>query len=660
MGYRKDIDGLRAFAVIFVILFHLDISWVKSGFLGVDIFFVISGFLITSIVIRDLENNSFSMKSFYLRRMRRILPPLIIVLIFSTLFAFLILLPQDLNDYVKTLISAIASLSNIYFFKYLSFGYFTSDSSIIPLLHTWSLGVEEQFYTFWPLLLVFIFNLGISWKRNQEISFYKKIMVLSIIFFLLSIFCFRYLSYFQITNFFNAQEYYYFPLTRAFELLFGCILGIYLTRKESKIDNVVLLNILALLSLVLMLYPILFKSSSYPSNWMIMSCLGATLFIYIGSGYNVNFSMVHRIFSLRPIVSIGLISYSLYLWHWPIIAYVNYLSIDKTVLIKIAIFLVSIILAMFTYFFVEKPFRYKFKLSFVKTFLLMWLLPLLLTIGLAISLKPYHKIDNIDAKIFTATDKQNILQVSDLLNQWSKYRCYMQNDGTTPAKYLHRLADRKHCLIGDLNSDDKVNIALLGDSHGNRTAFMLDVWLKELGAKAYVSNFSSGPYLHGMSGDYKFRVDMIDEMIREKSYKYYVLSAYWEAYSLQKLSEAIQEILSAGSIPVIILDTPVLNMTTYKQKVCVDALTTKSDCFFKLTEKQIKTDEYIEGLKNKFKSLIIINPSKVLNENGRYPTSVDDVQIYGTGDKNHITYEAAYLIAKLYQKKYGNPLQQIV
>ncbi|XSZ47495.1 acyltransferase family protein [Francisella noatunensis] len=133
--YRSDIDGLRALAVVSVILYHLEISWVKSGFLGVDIFFVISGYLITSIILRDLQNNSFSIKNFYLRRIRRILPALIFVLVLSTFFAWLILLPQDLLNYAKSMVSVIASISNLFFFKTLSFGYFATDSSTIPLLH---------------------------------------------------------------------------------------------------------------------------------------------------------------------------------------------------------------------------------------------------------------------------------------------------------------------------------------------------------------------------------------------------------------------------------------------------------------------------------------------------------------------------------------------
>ena len=183
--YRKDIDGLRALAVVSVVLFHLDISWVKSGFLGVDIFFVISGYLITTIIIRDFKENTFSLKNFYLRRIRRILPALITVLLMSTIFAWLILLPQDLINYSKSLVSALASVSNLYFFKVLNFGYFSTDATVIPLLHTWSLGIEEQFYMFWPLILMLVFNVSVKvrWKDKNigpRFSLFTKLIVTSI------------------------------------------------------------------------------------------------------------------------------------------------------------------------------------------------------------------------------------------------------------------------------------------------------------------------------------------------------------------------------------------------------------------------------------------------------------------------------------------------
>lgn len=185
--YRSDIDGLRAFAVLSVVLYHLEVSWIKSGFLGVDIFFVISGFLITKIIVRDLQDGTFSIKNFYLRRVRRILPALIFILAFLSFFAWLILLPQDLLNYAKSMLSAIVSVSNLFFFKTLNFGYFATDSSTIPLLHTWSLGVEEQFYIAWPVILIILFKLNTSSKKYL-LTITLLLIIVSIAIFFINIF----------------------------------------------------------------------------------------------------------------------------------------------------------------------------------------------------------------------------------------------------------------------------------------------------------------------------------------------------------------------------------------------------------------------------------------------------------------------------------------
>ena len=318
--YRKDIDGLRAFAVLSVIFFHLNVSWIKSGFLGVDIFFIISEYLITSIIIRDLQNNSFSLKNFYLRRIRRILPALIVVLSVSTFFAWLILLPQDLTDYCESLISAIASISNIFFFLKLDFGYFGQYSQIIPLRHTWSLGVEEQFYMIWPLILILLFRLNFATK--------KKLLIISVIFLVISATIF--LSGEFKLYVLSSQRWYYFPTHRAFELLFGCCLAIFLNNNlKTSINNKLALNILSIIATIMMIIPIFFINVSFPSFWTITACFGATLYIYCGNNTNLT-PVINKILCLKPFVAIGLISYSLYLWHWPIISYINYLSIEKT------------------------------------------------------------------------------------------------------------------------------------------------------------------------------------------------------------------------------------------------------------------------------------------------------------------------------------------
>ena len=224
------------------------------------------------------------------------------MLIASTFLAWLILLPQDLVNYSESLVSAIASLSNIFFFIKLDFGYFGADSGTIPLLHTWSLGIEELFYIFWPIILIVLFKSNLSSKRSLMLTSLFLLAISMLIFLSVKI------DFYPI----NSQRWYYFPLHRAFELLFGCCLAISLTNRKSNSTNKIFLNALSIIALILMVIPIFIISVPFPSFWTIIACLGATLFIYTGS--NDNFTpVINKIFCFKPFVVIGLISHSLYL-----------------------------------------------------------------------------------------------------------------------------------------------------------------------------------------------------------------------------------------------------------------------------------------------------------------------------------------------------------
>ena len=665
MKYYRHIDGLRALAVLSVVLFHLDVSWFKSGFLGVDIFFVISGFLITSIIIRDLENKNFSIKNFYLRRMRRILPALIVVLIFSTVFAWLILLPEDLKNYSKSLVSALGSFSNLYFFKSLNFGYFSTDATVIPLLHTWSLGIEEQFYIFWPLFLIFAFNLyiGIGWKDKQSLSNYNKLIIVSIVLFCLSLFCFRYFSYFQISNYFEQEKFYYFPLTRAFELLFGCMLAIYLT-KHKPIRNGIILEILSFVSIILMLYPVLFKEVPYPSNWTIIACIGAVLYIYAGCNQSYS-TLVNKMLSVKPIVFIGLISYSLYLWHWPIIAYLNYLSIEKTHFVKLIVLVISIILATITYLYVEKPFRHKFKFSFVKTLMVLWIMPIVFACCFALGSK---YINNFG---FNTITKQQQIELESYFGILKKESKCIDSGIDLPEERL--------CQIGDL-SDKKTDVLVIGDSHAMADVGMLNVLLKKSQLKGYVITQSGSPFLLGngivnwRSNDPVSRNKKLADLIAKNHYKYVVLGGFWNYYSSipsdsisspkkfevfeRGFMEAIRFIVKNKSIPVIIIDNP---STLNLKKNCgiskIQLGVCKNDKAEVLKNQQI-VDNIISKAKAEFPEVIIINPRKIMCDDSYCYLSHDGVPFYmSDGYNSHLNYAGSKLIGQLYFNRYGSPFE---
>ncbi|QLE79099.1 acyltransferase [Francisella sp. Scap27] len=668
--YYKHIDGLRAIAVLSVVLFHLDVSWVKSGFLGVDIFFVISGFLITSIIIRDLNNDCFSIKNFYLRRMRRILPALITVLVFTTFFAWLILLPQDLKNYTKSLVSAIASVSNLYFYKYLSFGYFSTDSTVIPLLHTWSLGIEEQFYIFWPLFLMFIFAVNISWKQKANYSLYRKLAISSIILLLLSLLCFKYLSYFEVTNFFSDEKFYYNPITRAFELLFGCLLAIHLSSNKTS-NNKILLNLLSVISILLILYPIFFKIVPYPSNWTIIACLGAAIYIYAGTNNNYT-PLIYRVFSLKPIVGIGLISYSLYLWHWPIIAYTTYLSIEKTHLIKIIIIIISIILATLTYFLVEKPFRHKFKTTITKTILILWAIPIIIACSFALCSKyinnfGYNKSVGDYIVVNKGSAGIDVYQYPD----WQEKLNSLYNFDNTWSGDLTEKTVAKF-----LGKGKKYDTVIFGDSHSSAAVPMINNWTKELGYSSIrIGGTQDAVYKIIKDDSYK---KIIRTIIEKTNPKIFILAGWWDAYSknggikygntLYFLNDTIKILEKYNIKPIILLDWPSLpgikptcGMTTLQQSMdikCHRLLTN-------IINSQKPELQYIESLKQKYKNLEIIDTKKVICSKNKCPNVLNDHIIYMDStmmrDVNnlnnaHLNEYGSDLVGKTYLKKYGNPL----
>jgi peptidoglycan/LPS O-acetylase OafA/YrhL len=295
LKYRPDIDGLRAVAVVSVMIFHLSTGHLQGGFVGVDVFFVISGYLISAIIFSEIACSSFSVLRFYERRIRRIFPALFgMLILFSTLASFY-LLPAELVNYVKSLLTAVTSSSNFYFWQHS--GYFDLPESS-PLLHTWSLAVEEQFYILFPICLVVI-----RW------FFPKRLRSAVLILFLAS------LATSVVMVHYDPVSAFYLPHSRAWELLLGTLISQgYFPRLHSSI----LRNLATLTGIALIVYPVFYytRRTPFPGIGALAPCIGSALIIGAGE---FGSSLVSRVLSWRPVVFIGLISYSLYLWHWPVI-----------------------------------------------------------------------------------------------------------------------------------------------------------------------------------------------------------------------------------------------------------------------------------------------------------------------------------------------------
>jgi peptidoglycan/LPS O-acetylase OafA/YrhL len=337
MKYRREIDGLRAIAVVSIILFHAGFNAFRGGYLGVDIFFVLSGYLITSIILRDISLNKFSLANFYEKRFRRILPALFLVLLVCIPMAWFWLLPNELKAFAKSVTYTALSVSNVYFF--LTANYFDSASDLKPLLHTWSLGVEEQFYMLYPLLLLFI------WKRGIKTSYIvlATISVISLV-----------VAHWSSIHYPLAS--FYLLHTRAWELLSGALLGMYLFHRQTPIEASKQNNLLSTLGLIIILVSLFTYEESMPNPgfYTLPPIIGTLLII----AFTHQDQFVGKLLSNRILVGLGLISYSAYLWHQPLFAFMRIKSLGAlNPWSMMPAVIATFVLAIITWKLIEKPAR---------------------------------------------------------------------------------------------------------------------------------------------------------------------------------------------------------------------------------------------------------------------------------------------------------------
>ena len=333
--YRPEIDGLRALAVLPVLLYHIGFSSFSGGFIGVDVFFVISGYLITAIILREKSNDDFSIGRFYERRARRILPALLVVIFACLCVSYFWMAPSQLKEFGGSSISAIFFVSNLFFLKHSS--YFDAASEEMPLLHTWSLAVEEQYYIIFPIFILLTWRFG-----------FKAVFSLVIMGFLLSLG----LSEYGWRNH-NTANFFLIPF-RAWEILAGSICAFILfKREEIKQHQVLPLLGLAMIIASMFVYD---EKTPFPSLYTLLPVIGASLIILFCTAN----SLVGRLLTLKPMVFIGLISYSAYLWHQPLLAFYRIrFGDDFSLLLKLAILLLSFVVAYFSWRYIETPFRTK-------------------------------------------------------------------------------------------------------------------------------------------------------------------------------------------------------------------------------------------------------------------------------------------------------------
>ncbi|CAN7194670.1 acyltransferase family protein [Massilia sp. LjRoot122] len=338
LAYRRDIDGLRAVAVLSVLLFHAFPSVLRGGFIGVDVFFVISGFLISSILLRELEGGSFSFAGFYARRVRRIFPALVLVLGSCLAFGWLALFPDEYQQLGKHVVGGAGFAAN--FFYWAQVGYFDTAADTKPLLHLWSLGIEEQFYILWPIILL------LGWRLRAKLFAVAALLALA---------SFA-VNVGGIVHYASAT--FYSPASRAWELLLGAGLACLHARPAARSVGLprVAPNLLAWLGVVLLAagLALITRKDQFPGWFALLPALGALLLI--GAGPQAWFNRV--VLSSRPMVWIGLISYPLYLWHWPLLSFAQIIeSREPAPAIRAGALLLALLLAWLTWRVVERPLR---------------------------------------------------------------------------------------------------------------------------------------------------------------------------------------------------------------------------------------------------------------------------------------------------------------
>lgn len=337
MNYRQEVDGLRGLAVLSVIFFHAGFEIFSGGFVGVDIFFVISGYLITSIILTERQNGTFSLVSFYERRLRRILPALFCVMLASTVVAWIFLLPEEMKSFSQSIVATSLYLSNVFFWK--TSGYFDASADIKPLLHTWSLSIEEQYYLIFPVFLIFIWKFRIYWA----------LLILAILT-ILSISAIEILP--------NSTAFYLLP-TRCWELLLGAFVAIYfIIRSENTTNHHHLKEVAGCIGMGMLIFSVFAfdKHTPFPGLYTLVPTVGTALVILCSSKETIT----GKLLSNSILVWIGLVSYSAYLWHQPLFAFARIeraedLDYSSYMTMIVIIFL----LAYLSWKYVETPFRNK-------------------------------------------------------------------------------------------------------------------------------------------------------------------------------------------------------------------------------------------------------------------------------------------------------------
>ncbi|CDK23925.1 putative O-acetyltransferase (plasmid) [Erwinia amylovora LA637] len=661
--YRGDIDGLRAIAVVLVIFFHSGSEFISSGFIGVDLFFVISGYLITGIILTQVQERRFKLADFFSRRLWRIQPALIVVSLVTLLTASMLYVVPDFLVFLKSAKYNSLFLSNQFFAKQ-SVAYASPQSEYFPLLHTWSLSIEWQWYLFLPLIVLagkFIMQrAGVS-ERNSDLlkllTWGAATVLLAVISLLIS---HR-----------SPGESYYFLSTRAFEFAAGgCA---FLLQKRIKAGRSWILSLLSAVSLATILFISVSNNiiDGYPDLWTLAVVISTSILLFAGH-YREKY--VAGVLKLSPLTFIGKISYSLYLWHWPVFAISRYAGITLSGRHLAIAVVVIICLSLASYFLVEEPLR-RVRTSLKRSITVLVILPAIL-FSILYSLAIKH--DGFPERL----GKDYAQRQSTL----SEYGIRAGNR----EQCLDKEQDPEKCLLGDLKGT-RTGL-MIGDSNSNHFWGFVDEISKNQHVKMSALSQSSCLTLPGIwQYDWWIYKDTTYDkcrestehyfqLIRQNHYDFVVIGEVWEMYAsgphlitnsgdqrsdaLSKvrmnnaLRNALNIIVATGARPVLI--KTIFGMPQDYQE-CINKREILREDFSSSACNALrprgKEDTYIaslfEQIKADYPSLIIIDPKDVQCQKGMCVSQIDSVPAYR--DVGHLTDYASYRFGQMYLHQYGNP-----
>jgi peptidoglycan/LPS O-acetylase OafA/YrhL len=636
LSYRPDIDGMRALAVLAVVAFHANPHLVPGGFAGVDVFFVLSGYLITGLILDALESGSFSFAAFYTRRIKRIFPAYIVVAATTLAVSSYLLIPNDYIFYTTSLAASWAFLSNV-FFSMLSWGYFGQRTEEFPLLHTWSLSVEEQFYFVYPALLFFLF-------RHYRRYLAHALVLLGVVFLTIS----------QMKT--GEIKSYFLITTRAHELIIGALAFLLVRRYPPRTGGAA--NLLALLGMALLFGSFLFinKDTPFPGVNSLYPCIGTAMLLYACAGGNV----LSPLLASRPLVAVGLISYSLYLWHWPIFAFLKYRQVELTLAVALAAVTLSFLLAWLSWRFVEMPIRRYGPLGFRKAMVPLYLAPaaVFMSVGL------YSYVTEGAPQRFSS-------EMRELISSYSFERDLTRACSVRAEDYrkitLDYLLD--HCAFGDTRQP-KARVLLMGDSHAHHFKPFIDRLSRDAGFKAVY---------HVQGGCFPTELQVTDrnpelgpttcqqrnaDLLRlAGDFDYVVMAGFWASepeHDLEKeLRYVVEQIIRAGATPVVFKDNPfhepdLSRCVLYRKRGWAGPDAECGIPYRYVAETQSLYDGIVDKIAAEFPKTLVIDPKRVMCADGECATYVANMALYK--DSNHINTKASEMLGEWYGARVGNPL----